>query len=260
MTHDILEICRRCGRRPSRLAIVGDGRVWRLRCACGTRFEPIVGDSSEIGEPPPTPTVEDLGTLAFVSRLLAESRPAAGSLAERYLRSRGIGRVPPVLRFIPKLRHTPSDSWLPAMVAPVVNIDGELIGIHRTYLDASGNGKAAVEPNRMMLGHCVGGAVRLADVTSELGVGEGIESCLSAMEATGTPLWAALSTTGLVALVLPPKPIAANVTIYADNDAAGIAAARKAAARWYAEGRRVSIVRPRAQNADFNDAARGESA
>ena len=47
--------------------------------------------------------------------------------------------------------------------------------IHRTYLARDGAGKAPVDPQKMMLGPCRGGAVRLADPTDTLMVGEGIE-------------------------------------------------------------------------------------
>ena len=43
-----------------------------------------------------------------------------------------------------------------------------------------------------------GGAVRLAPAAEKLMVGEGIETVLAAMQATGMPGWAALSTSGLV--------------------------------------------------------------
>jgi hypothetical protein len=36
-------------------------------------------------------------------------------------------------------------------------------------------------------------------------IGEGIETCLAAMQAAGDPAWAALSTSGLRALDLPPN-------------------------------------------------------
>ncbi|MEI8152772.1 MAG: toprim domain-containing protein [Hyphomicrobiales bacterium] len=81
-------------------------------------------------------------------------------------------------------------------------------------------------------------------------VGEGIETCLSAMQATGRPAWAALSAPGLGALALPST--IQIVTILADGDEAGEAAARAAADRWSREGRRVRIARPRL-GADFND-------
>jgi hypothetical protein len=81
-------------------------------------------------------------------------------------------------------------------------------------------------------------------------VGEGIETCLSAMQATGHPAWAALSTSGLKALDLPEY--VRDVIVLADGDAAGEAAARACAWRWTRQGRRVRIARP-PQGMDFND-------
>ena len=55
-------------------------------------------------------------------------------------------------------------------------------------------------------------------------VGEGIESCLAAMQARGLPAWAALSTSGLLALDLPKD--VRDVIVLADGDDAGEAAAQ----------------------------------
>src|SRR5207344_775256 len=57
-------------------------------------------------------------------------------------------------------------------------------------------------PQKMMFGPCRGGAVRLTAPGDVLMIGEGIETCLTAMQATGHPAWAALSTSGLRALDL----------------------------------------------------------
>jgi hypothetical protein len=102
----------------------------------------------------------------------------------------------------------------------------------------------------MMLGPCGGGAVRLGPVANHLLIGEGIETCLSAMQATRIPAWAALSTSGLKALELPPD--VRDVTILADGEDAGEAAAKAAARRWVREGRRARIARA-GKGLDFND-------
>jgi hypothetical protein len=73
------------------------------------------------------------------------------------------------------------------------------------------------------------------------------------MQATGIPTWAALSAVGIRNLTLPPS--ITEVVIAADPDPVGIMAARAAARRWLAEGRRVSIARP-PLGLDFNDLAR----
>ena len=102
--------------------------------------------------------------------------------------------------------------------------------------------------------------MRLAPAAETLLIGEGIETCLAAMQATAMPAWAALSTSGMVALVLPP--IVRQVIILADHDAngAGERAARTAAQRWLAEGRSVRIAMPPEPGTDFNDMLSGKSA
>jgi DNA primase len=85
-------------------------------------------------------------------------------------------------------------------------------------------------------------------------IAEGLETALSAMQATGLATWAALSTSGLRTLELPAN--VRNVVVLADGDEAGEAAAREAARRWNGEGRRVRIARP-PRGLDFNDVLAG---
>jgi DNA primase len=87
-------------------------------------------------------------------------------------------------------------------------------------------------------------------------VGAGIETCLAAMQATGKPAWAALSTSGLLTLDLPKQ--VRDVIVLADGDEAGEAAARACALRWKRESRRVRIARP-PSGMDFNDMLDGQS-
>jgi phage/plasmid primase-like uncharacterized protein len=189
-------------------------------------------------------------TQAALSVWLA-SLPAEETPVAIYLRSRGIVVAPPPsIRFHIGLKHPSGGVW-PAMVAMVTNgPDGTPLAIHRTYLGRDGAGKAPVDPQKMMLGPCRGGAVRLADPGEVLMVGEGIETCLATMQATGHPAWAALSTSGLRSLDLPRE--VRNVIVLADGDAPGEAAAQDAGLRWKREGRHVRIARP-PQGMDFND-------
>ena len=92
--------------------------------------------------------------------------------------------------------------------------------------------------------------MRLAEPGEVLMVGEGIETCLTAMQATGHAAWAALSTSGLRALDLPTD--GRDVIVLADSDDPGEAAAQDCARRWKREGRRVRIARP-PHGMDFND-------
>jgi putative DNA primase/helicase len=187
--------------------------------------------------------------LAFAIWQFAKS--PHGTLVETYLASRGIRLpLPTALRFHPGLKHPSGGIW-PAMVALVTRgPDSKPIGIHRTYLARDGSGKAPLAPAKMMLGPCRGGVVRLGPVRDLVMVGEGIETCFAAMHATGHPAWAALSTSGLRTLDLPPD--ACDIIVLADGDDPGEAAARDAALRWCYEGRRVRVARP-PQALDFND-------
>jgi hypothetical protein len=200
---------------------------------------------------------DEAGNLLFDRRTEAAlaiwqaSRPTEGTLVEIYLHSRGLALPLPLsIRFHARLKH-PSGSFWPVMVALVTcSPDGKPIGIHRTFLASDGNGKAPVAPEKMMLGPCRGGAVRLAQHRDVLMVGEGIETCLAAMQASGHAAWAALSTSGLRNLDLPCE--VHDAIVLADGDDPGEAAAQDCAWRWKREGRRVRIARP-PKGMDFND-------
>jgi putative DNA primase/helicase len=158
--------------------------------------------------------------------------------------------------FGPYSEHKPSGARRPQMIGAVQHVERPgIVAVHRTFLAVDGYGKATVEPQRMILGGARGGAVRLARAGDILMVAEGIETALSAMQATGMPAWAALSTSGMTALVLPET--VRTVVILADHDEAGRAAALAAAQRWLGEGRRVRIATPPRAGSDFNDMLRG---
>jgi hypothetical protein len=202
-------------------------------------------------QPPAEPNYDALKRTETALAIWRASYPAEGTPVEIYCRSRGVAiPVPSSIRFHAGLRH-PSGAVWPTMVALVTRgCDDKPIGIHRTFLARDGNGKAPVDPVKMMLGPCRGGAVRLAEPQDVLMVGEGIETCLAAMQASGRPAWAALSTSGLRSLDLPRE--VRDVIVLADGDDPGEAAARDCAWRWKREGRRVRIARP-PRGMDFND-------
>jgi putative DNA primase/helicase len=188
-------------------------------------------------------------------KIWGESEHVEGTLVETYLRARGITIAPSgCIRFHTGLRHSAGEIW-PAMVALVTRGDAP-VAIHRTFLRRDGTGKAPVDPTKMMLGPCAGGAVILGPATDSLLVGEGIETCLSAMQASGRPTWAALSTSGLRCLDLPAD--VQNIVVLADGDDPGEEASLHAAIRWRRQGRRVRIARP-PRGLDFNDMLLGRS-
>ena len=92
--------------------------------------------------------------------------PAVGTPVETYLSARGLDlSLPPSLRFHRGLKH-PSGGFWPCMVALITRgADNAPTAIHRTFLARNGGGKAPVDPAKMMLGPCRGGAVRFSQPT-----------------------------------------------------------------------------------------------
>jgi hypothetical protein len=78
----------------------------------------------------------------------------------RYLASRGIiVSVPPSLRWARSLRR-PDNTCAPAMVARVDGLDGELIAVHRTWLDRDEAGVWLRRPDRLDIRDGCGMTVR----------------------------------------------------------------------------------------------------
>lgn len=241
------------------MAYSHSGDDWRV---CRDHVARLLGLRAEIGPrqrarvPRRTPVEhrpdqDDARRSEIALAIWQSAKPAQGTPVETYLASRRIDLPPSdALRFHAGLKHPSGGIW-PAMVALVTSgADRRPLAMHRTFLARDGGGKAPVDPQRMMLGPCRGGAVRLADPGDVLMVGEGIETSIAAMQATSHPAWAALSTSGLRALDLPED--VRDLIVLADGDNAGEAAARECAWRWKREGRRVRIARP-PQGMDFND-------
>jgi hypothetical protein len=196
--------------------------------------------------------------IEIARRIWGEARDARGTPVERYLAGRGTTIAPPVtLRWVHALQR-PDYTSGPAMVARIDAPDGDMIGIHRTWLYLGPDG-AWRRRERAMLGRAAGGAVRLAPASETILIGEGIETCLAGMWATALPGWAALSTSGMTALTLPT--VARRVVILADHDisGAGERAAYAAADRWLAEGRRVQIALPPEPGTDIADVLAGRA-
>lgn len=184
--------------------------------------------------------------------LWAEAEPIHGTIAETYLRGRGIiCALPHSLRFHPACWH-PTAQRLPAMVA---RIEGaERFAVHRTYLRPDGTGKAEAQPAKAMLGAVAGGAVRLTQGRQDaLAVGEGIETALSlscGLLRGSVAIWAALSAPGMAGLRLPPAP--GHLIVATDGDAPGKAAGHQLAERATALGWQVSLF-PAPEGRDWND-------
>lgn len=179
--------------------------------------------------------------------------PAAGTIAEIYLRQRAIKvPVPSVLRFHATAVHPFARTRLPALVAAVQQQDDRATAVHLTFLRYDGTGKANIARSKLTVGPLGSGVVRLAAAQARLGLAEGIEDALSAMQLFDVPCWAACGAR-IASVQLPP--ISREVVIFADNDTPGEIAARRAAKRFAREGRGTEIRCPPAGFKDWNEAA-----
>ena len=211
---------------------------------------------------PPCPA--PAGSSEAARRLFAMSRPIAGTLAEAYLRGRGIHlqhHHKAALRFHPHCFYRPDNgsespgrpAW-PAMVAAVTNQDGGITGLQRTYLDPGldppGSGKAPVPTPRRAMGHLLGHAVRFGKACDTLAAGEGIETVLSLQSVLPTMPMAAALSAGHLAAFLPPSKLR-RLYIASDRDRAGHGAADRLVARAKEAGIQAIVLAP--TTGDFND-------
>jgi len=213
--------------------------------------------------PQPTPKSDGFrpatvpsGSPESARRLFAMSRPVSGTIAEAYLRKRGITALhgTGALRFHPRCYYrphagAPTETW-PALIAAVTDLTGKITGAHRTYLDPSGAGKAPVETPRRAMGQLLGNGVRFGVAGDVLAAGEGIETMLSLRSVMPSlPVVAALSASHLAALLFPPG--LRRLYVARDNDPAGGAAMTALTSKAQAAGIRLRALSPRL--GDFND-------
>ncbi len=196
------------------------------------------------------------GSPEAARRLFAMSQPIARTLVEAYLRHRGITalREAGALRFHPRCYYrpdedSPTETW-PAMIARVTDLDGRIMGAHRTWLDPSGRGKAPIDTPRRAMGELLGNAVRFGVANDVLAAGEGIETMLSLRSVLPSlPMAAALSANHLAAILLPLT--LRRLYIGRDADAAGDAAAATLTERAEASGIEAITLSPLLS--DFNE-------
>ena len=205
----------------------------------------------------PTPPRTERGasdkTLA-AQRLFGMGRPITGTLVQTYLEQRGITHLGPwpSLRFHPACyyRDGAAQEKRPALLAAITDPSGRITGIQRTWLDASGRGKAPVSTPRRALGRQLGFGVRFGSVGEVMLAGEGIETVLSLKTILPeVPMVAALSASNLGALE-QPKGLK-RLYVARDRDTAGYGAFERLARRARALGIEAIALDP--IHGDFND-------
>ncbi|MFU0504863.1 DUF7146 domain-containing protein [Pseudaminobacter sp. NGMCC 1.201702] len=214
-----------------------------VREACGLGdFRDIADEARRfLSEPQPKPSSSRSGDTPDyplgnrpaserARRLLRMTQPLVGTLADSYLRQRAILRASlhPALRFHPSCYYrdlvTGRTTSYPALIAAVTDPVGAVTGVHRTWLDPDGYGKAKVHTPRRALGGLLGNAVRfdfpVHGPVPVMAAGEGLESMLSLVAVMpGMPMVSALTANHLAAFRLPAGCL--RLYIAADADAAG---------------------------------------
>src|SRR5258705_432809 len=152
--------------------------------------------------------------------------PIAYSVAAKFLAARGLTIDPPPSLRATSVLHLERYS-LPAMVAAVQAPDRRVIAVQRTLIDPRGDRKAQVRIPRMTIGALGWGAIRLAAATDVLGLAEGTEKALAAMQLFDVPCWSSLGAGRMHRVWIPDH--VRELQIFVDNDDAGRAAAERTA-------------------------------
>lgn len=192
-----------------------------------------------------------------------------GDAVTRYYKYRGL-YLPPskTLRIVSSLGYyEPGEEKpvligsYPCMAAPVTDVNGKLLAVHRTYLAENGEGKAPVEKAKKISNAGVmGGSIKLYDpVNGFIALTEGIETAEAVREMFGWPVWPTISTGFMAGVVLPPS--ITKVAICIDHDPVdpkrgvrpGHAAGYELKKRLESEGRQVKIFIPPDEDTDFLD-------
>jgi DNA polymerase I-like protein with 3'-5' exonuclease and polymerase domains len=188
-------------------------------------------------------------------QLWQAATPIRATLAERYLtkvRKLDLAMLPDidaVLRFHPRC---PFDgNTHPCVIALFSDVEtDEVAGIHRIALTAN-----AEKIGRMMLGSWPRPrAMKLRPAAERLLVGEGIETTISgAMKVRwSSALWACGSASAVAKLPLISGVTELAILVDRDGHGLGASSARSCADRWY-PARKVALLTPRQDEADFND-------
>lgn len=186
-------------------------------------------------------------------RLWQSASAITGSPAERYLAERGLMSTSDQLRYLGRTPLGPRGAvrFLPAMLAAITT-DSGIIAIHRTFLEGAQARLADFERPKRALGSLGCGAVRLAPpVRERLGLAEGIESALSAMQLFGIPCWATLGNERF-GLVSVPESVR-ELYLFIDNDAGGTLAEERALKAYASPDRVIHSHSPALPGFDWND-------
>lgn len=198
----------------------------------------------------------DLNKLAISIWRFAD--PFAGSLADRYLRTRCISPTGINARFDARCQFGAGEekAFAPALIVPVEE-DAGVVAIHRTFLRLDGSGKAEIAKPKRMLGNPGGGAVRWGGIPKDgiLRLAEGVEEAASVMNMLEpeTFVWPVLGIERYQTLIIPES--IRQIIIYSQHGKEAAGAIQRAQSYLTANGRQLLVKLP-PNRGDWNDLLR----
>jgi putative DNA primase/helicase len=217
---------------------------------------------------PPSDDAEKAAEKTAKALRIFETAEHDHPVLQAYLRGRGVelppGALGDTVRFHARCPWGPGQT-VAAMVCLVRGVagtadepEGPPLAIHRTRLvDDDGKLLLHGKDRKRALGPIGKGVIKLTrdeDVTTCLGVAEGLESALSLRNLPDfgpSPVWATINASGLESF--PVLSGIETLWIAVDNDEAGLKAAQACADRWQDAGRETFRIVPTDTGADLAD-------
>jgi len=229
----------------------GDGRNRRVPIS---RIKAFHRDAVERNLGPRPRSEDDLIRIKRANAIWAEGTNPRGTIAEKYLNSRRLFLTDQlagiVLRYHPRCpwrnENTGETERLPALIAAFRSVDDdEITAIHRIALNPDGTKR-----ERRMLGIVHRAAVKLEPASSTLCIGEGVETCLAALELGYKPVWA-LGSVGTISF-FPVLDGVRTLKILAETGQPSEEAIKMCGRRWHRAGHRVRVIQS-TTGSDLND-------
>jgi len=211
------------------------------------KIDELIGNTGYKCEPKP---VDNRASNAL--RRFKKAPSLRGTDGEKYLNGRDIYTMPEL-----GIKFSESRSGHNFLFAIATDDQYKAVMMHQTFLQ--GDKKADIELNKKMitLKESMGSiSVKMFHAQETLGIGEGIESALSAAQIYKGSVWAVLSSSLMKRFKAPIG--VSHLIIYADHDkkGAGFAAAFDCASKNLLcrnDVKRVTVKYPSEQGYDFND-------
>lgn len=218
-----------------------------------------------------TPTPEQQRSLHYAQRLAKESRPIAGTLAERYLREyRGIAldKFPESVRFHPGIYSRRNESVHPALLVVAKDSANKVQAVQAIFLDKDTAQKADVEVKKQTWGRPSQGSVALQSpgktpVSQAVTyLAEGPETALSVYQALGgADVRITLGKSNFKNI--DPSKTHQNIVLCLDNDGHSPQSDRLirfAAEQLQQQGKAVWMAQPKIEGRDYNDVLKEQGA